>query len=798
MAHEAPVFDTPERAPVTAAGAVVAAIVIAGLYFGRDILVPLALATLLVFVLTPPLRWLRRRGVPKIVAVMLVTALAGLSIGGVLLVVGGQLVQLAQDLPGYQSNIKSKLEDLRGSMPGTGIFSRVSKTIEEIGKDLREQPADAAATPRSLTTATDAADPKPIPVVIANEPLRPFEVLQTYVDPILTPIATAALVVLFVIFILIEREELRDRFIALVGAGDVQRSTEAIMDAAQRVSSYLLMQLIVNVTYGIAIGAGLWIIGVPNAILWGILAGVLRFIPYLGPWIAAIMPIMIAFATAPGWTMVLLAVGLFVVIELLSNNVMEPMLYGSTTGLSSFAIIVAAIFWTLIWGPIGLLLATPLTVCLVVVGRYVPRLEFLDMLLGSTPVLSAPERLYQRLLTGNIAEAQELTAQSLDAVPTETFIEDVALPALRLAERDRERGANLALRRNVAEGIEALMEDVELEADADAEPGDAEAPRRPLNILCIGGRTELDQSSAAMLATYLRGLGHRVEVKAPLAISPGLINQLDPSGFDLLALCYLERRPERHARNICRRLAGRATDVALVVCCFNLEEGEGQARELEAQLAGKAAVATTLSAVDAVVEAASVGEIDEQAEAQGDATLEQVLAHARQLRLDAGTGEAFAQLTGELTPLLEESFVLVALTDAPEAEGAAANADRPPSQPAQIARIVRKRTKDGDAGAVVIPNVATDKELAANELLLEKGIRFFAAAPILSDAGHYAGALCILDADERTLDAAGIKQLESIAQAIGHRISRTPAAADRAEPPAEAADQLKYRLATSS
>ncbi|MFO1172745.1 MAG: AI-2E family transporter [Hyphomicrobiaceae bacterium] len=787
---QAPVFETPARAPITAAGAVLAAIVIAGLYFGRDILVPLALATLLVFVLTPPLQWLRRRGLPKVIAVILVTALAAVSIGGVLAVVGTQLVQLAEELPGYQTNIKSKLADLRTGLPGGGLFSRVSKTIDEIGKDLRDPAASAPSVPRPQT-ATEEAEQEPIPVTITSTPLRPLEVLQTYVDPILTPLATAALVVLFVIFILIEREELRDRFIALVGAGDVQRSTEAIMDAADRVSRYLLMQLIVNVTYGVAIGAGLWLIGVPNAILWGILAGVLRFIPYLGPWLAAIMPILLAFATAPGWTMVLMAVGLFVVIELLSNNVMEPMLYGSTTGLSSFAIILAAISWTLIWGPIGLLLATPLTVCLVVVGRYVPRLEFLDLLLGSTPVLSPPERLYQRLLTGNIAEALELTEQSLDTLSTAAFIEDVAMPALRLAERDRERGANPTLRRNVAEGVDALMGEVELEAAEETER--AEAPIRPLNILCIGGRTELDQSAAAMLAAYFRSRGHRVEVKAPLAISPSLINQLDPSGFDLVALCYLERRPERHARNICRRLARQSPDVALLVCCFNLEESDDLAAQLQSQLAGKALVATSMAGVNTALDAAGVDEIDDEAEARGEATLAEVLTHARQLRLDAGTGDAFAALSTELAPVLEESFLLVALIDGSEAERPAATPERPLSQQAQIAGIVRERTKDGETRSVVVPSVATDKELSTNELLLEKGIRFFAAAPILSTAGHYAGALCVLDADERTLDAAQIEMLENAADALGRKISDTAAPSQ----PAEAA-QPRYRLATSS
>lgn len=755
---DASAFETPPRPPVTAAGAVLTAIAVAALYFGRDILVPLALATLLVFVLTPPLQWLRRQGLPKVVAVVLVTTAAALGIGGVMVVVGGQLVQLAEGLPGYQANIKSKLADLRAGLPGTGLLSRVSETIDAIGNDLRgttEQP------PSESPSQSQSGQPeqKPIPVTITSAPLKPLEMLETYIGPLLTPLATAALVVLFVIFILIEREELRDRFIALVSAGNVQRSTEAIMDAADRVSRYLLMQLIVNASYGIAIGAGLWLIGVPNAVLWGILAGTLRFIPYLGPWLAAIMPILLAFASAPGWTMVLLAAGLFVVMELVSNNIMEPLLYGSTTGLSSFAIILAAIFWTLLWGPIGLLLATPLTVCLVVVGRYVPRLEFLDLLLGSAPVLSPAERLYQRLLSGNGAEALDLAEKVLQTESTAAFIEQVALPALRLAEHDRVRGANAVLRRNVADGIASLVEEIGLDSDVEMKPA---SPRSRLRVICVGGRTELDASAATLLAAHLEGEGHHAEAKAPVAISPGVLPQLDAAGADYIALCYLERRPARHARMTCRRLRRQQPHVGLLVCCFNLD-GEEAAAGLEAELAGKGRVATSIASVDRQLDVAGEEEKDEAAAARGELTLADILQAARQMRLETGTGEDFARLTAPLAPILDGSLVLIALADPRRTEG---DAESPRSQQAKIAEIVAARSKDRRA-PLAVPNVAEDAELAGNELLLEKGIRSFAATPIFSASDQYVGALCLLDAEERTITPEAVALLERTANEIG-------------------------------
>ena len=237
----------------------------------------------------------------------------------------------------------------------------------------------------------------PLPVEVVEPEPQPLQVLRTIIGPLIEPLATGGIIVVVVIFMLIKREDLRDRFIRLVGASDLHRTTEALQDAGKRVGQYLLMQLIVNATYAMPIGIGLWVIGVPNALLWGLLALVLRFVPYIGPIIAAIFPIVLALAVDPGWTMLIWTVALFVAVELISNNVVEPWLYGSRTGLSPVAIIVAAIFWTWLWGPLGLLLSTPLTVCLVVLGRHVPQFQFLDVLFGSEPVLEPHEALYQRL-----------------------------------------------------------------------------------------------------------------------------------------------------------------------------------------------------------------------------------------------------------------------------------------------------------------------------------------------------------------------------------------------------------------
>jgi predicted PurR-regulated permease PerM len=264
--------------------------------------------------------------------------------------------------------------------------------------------------------------------------------LQTIVGPLIQPLATTGIVVVLVVFMLLKREDLRDRFIRLVGSRDLHRTTEALGDAAERVGRYLLMQLVVNVAYGVPVGIGLWLIGVPNPLLWGMLSIVLRFVPFLGPIIAAAFPLALSIAVDPGWSMLLWTTALFIVLELISGNVLEPWLYGASTGLSSIAILAAAIFWTWPWGPVGLLLSTPLTVCLVVLGRYVPQFEFLNVLLGSEPVLEPAESLYQRLLAGDPDEATERAEEYLMSHSIFDYYENVAIPALSMFEQDRARG----------------------------------------------------------------------------------------------------------------------------------------------------------------------------------------------------------------------------------------------------------------------------------------------------------------------------------------------------------------------
>lgn len=630
----APPLPDPRRAdpvPVAGGGDIqnVAGVgfVIAALYFGRDIFVPMALAILLSFVLAPIISWLRRRRFPRTPAVITVVLLAFLAIFGFGVVVAGQISQLGNNLPQYQSNIQEKIRSLRSTATSGGVIAHASEMLRNLSQEL-DGPSDAPAAIASAGKPAEGAAPaaagraapqrQPIPVQIQQPDPAPLQMLQSIVGPLIAPLATGGVVVVFVIFMLLQREDLRDRFIRLAGAGDLHRTTEALSDAGKRVAKYLLMQLVVNATYGVPIGLGLWAIGVPNPLLWGMLAMVLRFVPYIGPFIAALFPLALSIAVDPGWTMLIWTASLFVVIELLSNNVVEPWLYGSSTGLSPVAIIVAAIFWTWLWGPVGLLLSTPLTVCLVVLGQHVPRFAFLDVLLGSEPVLTLPERLYQRLLVGDPDEATERAEEFLEERPLLAFYDEVAIPALTLVEQDRARGVLEERRRAVvAAGALTLVDNLSGHEDEtgaasseDPEAG-AEPPEVPHgladlrpewagpSILSAGGRGNLDDVAAVMLTQLLgrAALGAR---PAPFdALASATYAGLDLAGIRLICLSYMNTESIAHARYLVRRLR-RRTDVPILVGFWSMPAEEAARRDLVKATRADFAVTSLAGAIEVI------------------------------------------------------------------------------------------------------------------------------------------------------------------------------------------------------
>ena len=353
------------------AAATLAALIVATLYFGREVFVPIALAILLSFVLAPLVRLLQDRRVPRAFSVVGVVLLAFAVIFGLGGVIATQINELAGDLPRYESNMREKIKSLRGTASTGTTLERAADVLQDLGKELNK-PRDAATAPvPSATQITPGQDTRPIPVEVRQPPPTALENISSLIAPLLHPLMTTGVVIIFAIFTLLQREDLRNRLIKLAGTHDLQKTTAALDDAARRLSRLFLSQLALNAALGFAIGTGLWIIGVPSAALWGILAAILRFVPYIGTLVSAIFPLALAVAVDPGWTLLLWTAALFLILEPLAAHLIEPHLYGRSTGLSPLAVVLSATFWTALWGPIGLVLATPLTICLVVMGRHV-------------------------------------------------------------------------------------------------------------------------------------------------------------------------------------------------------------------------------------------------------------------------------------------------------------------------------------------------------------------------------------------------------------------------------------------
>jgi predicted PurR-regulated permease PerM len=416
--------------------AILAVIIIAALYFGREIFVPIALAILLSFVLAPLVALLQRMRVPRGLAVVSVVILAFVLIFATGSLLAAQLTQLAGDLPRYQTTISEKIQSFRQTTAGRGTLERASGMLKDLSKEL-DKPKESATPPSSALSPRTIAPTTPVPVEVRQPDPGALQSLQALISPLLHPLATTGIIIIFVIFILLQREDLRNRLIRLAGSRDLQRTTAALDDAARRLSRLFLFQLMLNGVFGVAIGIGLWLIGTPSAILWGILAAVLRFVPYIGAVIAAAFPLALAVAVDPGWSMLVWTLALFLVVEPIVGHVIEPMVYGHSTGLSPVAVVASATFWTALWGPIGLVLATPLTVCLVVLGRHVERLEFLDVMFGDRPALSPPEIFYQRMLAGDPTEASDKAEEFLKERSLASYYDDVALKGLQLAQPTR-------------------------------------------------------------------------------------------------------------------------------------------------------------------------------------------------------------------------------------------------------------------------------------------------------------------------------------------------------------------------
>lgn len=521
------------------------AIIAALLYLGAGILVPLTLAILLAFALNPIVSLLNRRlHLPDPVAVVLAVLLAFIALASFVAIAASQIVTLAAELPGYRQVVATKIQALQGQFGNFVWLDQIQNTIENLGNGMRSD--------------GDVGRGVPVPVSISNE-LGPLNLLTSVMGSVIGPMATIAIVTVFLIFMLMGRADLQDRFIRLVSAGRYSLTNLAISDASNRVGRYLIVQLTVNVVYGTIFGVGLWCIGVPSALLWGMLIILFRYIPFVGALIIAVVPFTLAFAVDPGWSMLIWSVILFLALDLTTANVVEPRLYGSSTGVSAIAILLSAMLWATLWGPVGLILSTPMTVCLVVIGRHLPQFQFLETLLGSEPVLSPAERLYQRMLKGDSEDAIEISEDHIEENGRDSFINNLMLPALQMANTELHVGPEAVPQRR------QLMSSFETVLDATLAP----VWSNEAQVLLIGGRSELDEAAAQLLGSSMSEASITVDVLPPGAVRQEAIGRLDLATAKTMVLVFMGNDVRAQCRYVARRVRRMAPDVIIVACILS-------------------------------------------------------------------------------------------------------------------------------------------------------------------------------------------------------------------------------------
>lgn len=568
---------------------------ITGLYFGRSVFIPLALALVLSFLLSPFLVLLEKIHFGRVPSALLVVVFSLALVGVATWGVAGQMVEIMADLPDYKANLDEKIKSLHGSQ--TSSFSKATASVQELNRELSTVPGQVSDRAKDGTRAT-----RPIAVQVAPPASNMVQDLSELLGPLSGPLETAVIVIIFTLFMLVKREDLRNRAIRLAGRGQLSVMTQAFDDASHRLSRYLLLQFLVNAGYGSLFGVGLYFIGVPHALLWGIVAAFLRFVPYIGTFAGAALPIAMAMAVFPGWRQAGLVFGTFVALELAVSNAVEPLLYGAQTGISSLAILVAAVFWATLWGPVGLILSTPLTVCLVVLGRYVPQLKFLEVVLGDEPALPPEQLFYQRLLAMDPEEARSIAEAYIKEArlkddkrnQIESFYDSIVIPALRLAEQDyhidalddETRKFVLLSTREVIEDVgDRLLEDSihskSGETGKHASNGNNDsrlASTSGVKVICVPVRGGSDELVATMLTQLLRSAGYRAfEVRAGAVEE--MLAEVVHHDANLICVSCLPPFPSASARALCKRLKAKFPNVRVILGLWDLEGDINTARE---------------------------------------------------------------------------------------------------------------------------------------------------------------------------------------------------------------------------
>lgn len=576
-----------QRAIVALTGTVIGIVVVGTLYWAQAVFIPVALAGFLTFLLSPLVNRLRQHGLPRTPSVIAAVLIAAALLGGIGWLVTTQITSLLRELPRYQEQIKDKVRTVKQVTEGPGKVQRFLRDITEVGKEEGKGAPDGMAAQSGADQGDEGSEARApaTPTAVTLEPQRApwLSGLTSFLSPLLEYVGELALAFILVVFMLLKREELRNRIIRVAGRGKIVAATKFVDEAGHRVSRFLLMQAIVNASFGVLFGLGLWAIGVPYALLWGFLSAMLRYLPYIGPYLAAMFPLSLTFAMFGGWGETLMVLALFLTLELIISNFIEPRLYGQSMGVSEIALLVSAAFWAFLWGPIGLVLSSPLTVCLVVMGRYIPRLEFLSVLLGDEPALDSAISFYQRLLARDQDEAEDLVIEQMTAAETPEAIYDaMLLPALGSVKRNRISGDITAEDEQYAlQVIREIVEDIGegrigVEGAATSSSGDGateeadEAARPsptepPIRIFGCPAHDAEDRAALEMLGRILDPARWDLELIEPTTLTAELLDQVEDRRPAAVCIAATPPGGLAHTRYLCKRLRARFPELKVLV-----------------------------------------------------------------------------------------------------------------------------------------------------------------------------------------------------------------------------------------
>ncbi|MCW1887746.1 AI-2E family transporter [Luteolibacter flavescens] len=748
-----------------------------GLYFGKDVLIPLALAVLITFLLTPLVNKIQRwiGNVAATLAAMFLILATTVSLAWM---VGNQAVDLAEQLPGYKENIRTKLRSFQ--IPSGGVLSRLSETFEDLKKDLpgmADQGGEGGEGGEGQAGGTPTAQ-QPMPVEVVKGAGQPgsMDTVQTMLAQVAGPLGTGAMVFLLATFMLLKREDLRSRLLRLIGQGRISATTRAFDEAGTRVRKYLLMQLVINVTYGIPLAIGLYFIGVPNAVLWGALAAGLRFIPYIGPWIAAAFPVLLSLAVSRDWNTPLLTIGLFVVLELVSNNVLEPWLYGTSTGVSPVALIVSAVFWTWMWGTAGLVLSTPFTVCLVVMGRHIPQLSFLSVMLGEEEALTPADDCYQRLLRQGEHDEMELAESYLRTKPLAELYDSMLIPVMIAAERDhRDSSIDRDQRNQIVQAMGELVEDLSERPTALDTGVKEDATAVDCLVSCLAARAERDEMAGSMLVHVLKQQRFEAKQLPARRVVSEILGALRRDEPDLVCISAVAPSTTGHARTLCRRVRDAFPDVKIAVGLWGKESDMLGDDTTSLKEAGADEVFTSIADMTAYAKRLASALARETVPASRPANEEERLV----------TLDGLGLVNPEREPVLDHvTAKLARVFDVPMAAITLVDRDRQwfkshvglPSELDEEGGTPRDLSICGHVVAaddmVVVRDLKRDRRFAKNPIVVEHGIRFYAGAPIRVANGQTIGALCLMDTEPRQLNRQESRLLQANAAEIAEELER--------------------------